>query len=71
MTNHHQSQNTSLPMTTSPLILSVTLCARQRAHLAAAEGDRARYWREMAACQYLLGWWDSAEDFDALAQRQP
>lgn len=43
-------------------------CARSRAHLAAAAGDRPRFWREMAATRRLLGWFDSAHDFDNLAQ---
>lgn len=51
------------------MIRNITLCARKRAHLAAAEGDRPRYWREMASVQRVLGWFDSADDFDAQAAR--
>jgi hypothetical protein len=42
--------------------------ARARAHLAAAAGDRPRFWREMAAARRLLGWFDAARDFDQIAQ---
>lgn len=53
-------------MTTASLLIRLAHNARRRAHIAAAEGDRARYWREMAGAQYLLGWWDSAADYDNL-----
>lgn len=42
-------------------------CARERGFIAAAEGDRARYWREMAGCRRLLGFTSAADDFDQLA----
>lgn len=34
--------------------LNVIQCARRRAHLAGAEGDRRRYWREQAAIAILV-----------------
>lgn len=45
----------------------LTICARLRGQLAAAEGDRRRYWRELAAAHRLLGRSDAAADFDRLA----
>lgn len=55
----------------TPLILNLTTCARLRGQQAAVDGDRARYWREMSSCMYLLGWWDAAADFSALGERRP
>jgi hypothetical protein len=42
-------------------------CARQRGFIAAAEGDRARYFREISASRRILGFTLAADDFDALA----
>ena len=52
----------------SPAILAnVTHCARQRGFIAAAEGDRARYWRELATVRRCYGFTSAADDFDQLA----
>jgi hypothetical protein len=49
------------------LARALATCARERGFIAAAEGDRARYWRELAASRRLLGFISAADDFDALA----
>jgi hypothetical protein len=46
---------------------NIVLCARERAFIAAAADDRARYWRELAAVRRLLGLSCDAYDFDQLA----
>lgn len=48
-------------------IRNITICARLRGQLAAAVGDRRRYWRELAAAHRLLGRSQAADDFDYLA----
>lgn len=51
-----------------PMFLHLARCATDRAHLAAHEGDRARYWRELAAVDRLVGFADPSvlAQFDAL-----
>ena len=51
------------------MLLNITKAGRLRAQVAAAEGDFPRYWREMAGAMRMLGWSDSADDFDRLADR--
>jgi hypothetical protein len=48
--------------------LNIALCARSRGHHAAANGDRARYYRETAAAFRLIGWHGTAETFDRLEE---
>jgi hypothetical protein len=52
----------------NPLFRALATCARERGFIAAAEGHRARYWRELAASRRLLGFPDAADDFDLLAE---
>lgn len=54
--------------TYSPMLAHLARCATARAHLAAHEGDRARYWRELAAANRLAGFADPSVlvMFDAL-----
>lgn len=52
----------------NPLFRALATCARERGFIAAAEGHRARYWRELAASRRLLGFPAAADDFDILAE---
>ena len=52
---------------TPAILANITHCARERGFIAAAEGDRARYWRELAAVRRLYGFTSAADDFDQLA----
>lgn len=47
---------------------NIVHCARERGFIAAAEGDRARYWRELASVRRVLGFTSAADDFDQLAE---
>jgi len=51
----------------SAILTNVTHCARSRAFRAACEGDRARYWRELAGIRRLHGFTSAADDFEQLA----
>lgn len=53
-------------MTGEDLIV-VTICARLRAQLAAAEGDLSRYWRELASAMRMLGESEAADSFDRMS----
>ena len=55
-------------MSTPDLFLALATCARERGFIAAAESDRARYWRELAASRRLLGFPDAADHYDLIAQ---
>jgi hypothetical protein len=55
-------------MTPTSFLIRLAHNARQRAHLAGAAGDQARYWRELGSAMRLLGWTDSAADFDRLGE---
>lgn len=50
-------------------LLNIVLCARQRAQIAAAEGDTLRYWTEMAALHTMLGQPEAAATFEQQALR--
>ena len=52
---------------TPAILANVTHCARERGFIAAAGGDRARYWRELAVVRRLYGFTSAADDFDQLA----
>ena len=52
---------------TSDDLLVLTICARLRGQLAAAEGDTSRYWRELASAMRMLGESESADSFDRMA----
>lgn len=52
---------------TPAILVNIVHCARERGFIAAAEGDRARYWRELAVVRRLYGFTSAADDFDHLA----
>lgn len=52
---------------TPAILANLTHCARERGFIAAAEGDRARYWRELSSVRRLYGFTSAADDFDQLA----
>jgi hypothetical protein len=54
-------------MTNHDYLLSVTIHARLRGQVAAAEGDRSRYWRELASAMRMLGETNTANHLDSLA----
>ena len=49
------------------ILVNIVHCARERGFIAAAEGDRARYWRELATVRRCYGFTSAADDFDQLA----
>ena len=53
---------------TDPDRLNIAKCARQRGLQAAADGDRARYYRETAASFRLVGFYGTAATFDRIAE---
>jgi hypothetical protein len=53
---------------TYPDRLNIAKCARQRGLQAAADGDRARYYRETAASFRLVGFYGTAATFDRIAE---
>jgi hypothetical protein len=52
---------------TPAILANITHCARERGFIAAAEGDRARYWRELSGVRRLYKFTSAADDFDQLA----